>query len=531
MINKSSTALTKEMIKKRLSDKDLQCHYYEAIMNTTTDMIALTDGDRIIDANTAMMNGCDALGKDIFAEDFTFGSFFEPINKFDYIYDGYQDKRWYELLLEGNRNDYRVGIAKDGVVHAFNLTLSLLMPFDGVYVMTLTDVTSIMGYKAVLEEGIKSSMKDREKSQYLLRQYDKAMESSTLVYKCDTNGIITHANKALSEAFLYGYGELIGKHISVLRGPTISDKEYNAVWEKLKMGKAHRGSMENIDKMGGIHYFDVYIVPIFDQEGNIVEFLSLRHEITEVMEGKEAAVKALAEKNKFFDQVSHELRTPLNAIVNFTDQALESFDEIFLDEESRDLVHMYIERSHKNSQHLLHLINSLLDMAKVRSGKEKYEMVTINIVSLVKDVYEATGALNTKPTLEYLLELPEEAIYIQADVLRLRQILSNLISNALKFTERGHVRLRVKEFGKECWIEVEDTGRGISEDKMDRIFEPFEQVAVHDQGTGLGLGIVSEYARGIGMELSVMSTLGVGSSFIIKAPMIENYKEEKTWNI
>lgn len=516
------TTLTKEMIQERLSGKDLQCHYYESIINTTTDMIALTDGDRIIDANTAMMNECAALGKDIFSPSFTFKKFFEVVNKFDYIYDGYQDKRWYKSVLEGEKSDYRVGIAHNGDIHAFNLTLTLLKPFDEVYVMTLTDVTSLMGYKAALEEGIKSSMKDRERSQFLLRQYDKAMESSTLVYKCDTNGIITHVNKALSEVFLYGYGELLGHDVSIFRGPSITNQEYNAIWAKLKSGKTYRGVTENIDRMGGLHYFDVYTVPIVDQEGNIVEFLSLRHEITEVMQGKEAAVKALVEKNKFFDQVSHELRTPLNAIINFTDQALESFDEIFLDEESRDLVHMYIERSHKNSQHLLHLINSLLDMAKLRSGKEKYEMTSISVVPLLQDVYEATGALNVKPSLEYLLELPARDIIIKADVLRLRQILSNLISNALKFTEWGYVRLRVKEFGAECWIEVEDTGRGISEEKIDRIFEPFEQVSAHDQGTGLGLGIVSEYAKGMGMNLSVMSSLGAGSTFIIKIPMIES---------
>jgi PAS domain S-box-containing protein len=521
MLNHTNIPLTKEMIQQRFSGKDLECHYYESIMNTMADMIALTDGDRIIDANIAMAKGCEALGKDIFSPNFTFKNFFEIINKFDYIYEGYQEKRWYESVLEREKNDYRVGIAHNGDIHSFNLTLTPLKPYDEIYVMTLTDVTSLMGYKAALEEGIKSSMKDREKSQFLLRQYDKAMESSTLVYKCDINGIITHANKALSEVFLYGYGELVGCDISVFKGPSVTDEESSAIWAKLKLGKTFRGVTENVDKMGGIHYFDVYMVPIVDQEGNIVEFLSLRHEITEVMQGKEAAVKALAEKNKFFDQVSHELRTPLNAIINFTDQALESFDEIFLDEESRDLVRMYIERSHKNSQHLLHLINSLLDMAKLRSGKEKYEMESVNIVSLLQDVYEATGALNVSPSLEYILELPNRDIFIHADVLRIRQILTNLISNALKFTEWGYVRLRAKVFGEECWIEIEDTGRGIAEDKQSRIFEPFEQVSAHDQGTGLGLGIVSEYAKGMGMNLSLMSALGAGSTFIVKAKIIE----------
>lgn len=531
MLDQSRMALTKEMIEQHLFGEDLKCHYYESIINTTTDLIALTDGDRIIDANTAMVETCNSLEKNIFAEDFSFYSFFEPINKFDYIYDGYQEKRWYEAILEGGKNDYRVGIAKNGVIHAFNLTLVPLKPFESIYVMTLTDVTGLMGYKAALEEGIKSSMKDREKSQFLLRQYDKAMEASTLVYKCDLEGIITYANKALSEVFLYGYGELLGKHVSIFRGPSISDDEYNRIWDRLKKGKIHKGLMENVDKLGGVHYFDVSMVPITSQEGHIVEFLSLRHEITDVMEAKKAAIRTLEEKNKFFDQVSHELRTPLNAIINFTDQALEAYDEILLDEESRELVHMYIERSHKNSQHLLHLINSLLDMAKLRAGKEKYDMEGTNVSEFLQDIYDTTTALNTKMAVEYLLDLPDEEIYIQSDPIRLRQVFANLISNALKFTEWGYVKLSAKAYNGECWIEVEDTGRGISEDKQERIFEPFEQVSVHDQGTGLGLGIVNEYAKGMGMNLSVVSSLGSGSSFIIKAPIINTVQGDESWKI
>jgi signal transduction histidine kinase len=237
------------------------------------------------------------------------------------------------------------------------------------------------------------------------------------------------------------------------------------------------------------------------------------------MEAKEAAIKTLETKNKFFDQVSHELRTPLNAIINFTDSALESFDEILFDEESRELVRMYIERSHKNSKHLLHLINSLLDMAKLRAGKEKYEMVLTDVIPLARDVYESTSGLNTSISVEYLLEQDEEPIFISCDVLRLRQILSNLLSNAFKFTQRGFIRLWVKKVGNECWIGVEDTGVGIPEDNLDRIFEPFEQVGVHDQGTGLGLGIVSEYAKGMGMKLDVASTLNSGSCFTLKIPL------------
>ncbi|MDP3301458.1 MAG: ATP-binding protein [Sulfuricurvum sp.] len=531
MSKQEAELITIATIKKRLNDKDLQCHYYEAIVNSTKDMIALTDGERIIDANTSMIHTCHLMGKTIFSDDFSFSDFFVRIDKFGYIYEGYHNKRWYELALECSDEGCRVGIMNSNAMHSFNLTLTRLEPFEAIYVMTLTDVTSLMGYKTTLEEGIKSSMKDRDRTQFLLRQYDKAIDSATLVYKCDLNGVISYVNKALSKVLLYGYGELIGKNISIFRGPSISDIEYSATWDKLRQGKIHRAILENIDKLGGIHYFDVTMVPIHDENGAIVEFLSLRHEITEVMEAKEEALKTLQEKNKFFDQVSHELRTPLNAIINFTDQALESFDEIFLDEESRDLVRMYIERSHKNSQHLLHLINSLLDMAKLRAGKEKYEMVVINIVTFVQDVYEATDALNDKTTVEYLLELPEKDIFVKGDVLRLRQVLGNLVSNALKFTERGYVRLRVKERDDECLIEIEDTGRGISEDKLDRIFEPFEQVGTHDQGTGLGLGIVSEYIKGMGMRLDVISSVGEGSCFTLKITIIKQPNGDETWKI
>lgn len=531
MSDQTSTPVTKDLLKEELDGKDSQCRYYEAIMNATTDLIALTDGNRIIDANAPMIAFTNQIGKDIFSETFTFADFFEPINKFGYIYDGYTDKRWDELALQGTQEGCRVGIAKDGVVHSFNLTLAPLKPYESIYVMTLTDVTSIMVYKSVLEQGIQKSAKEHEKSQFLLRQYDKAIEAATLVYKCNGDGIITYANKALSKVLLYGYGELIGKHVSILNGPEKSDAEYNEICENLKKGKIYHGVLENLDKLGGSHHFDVTIVPIHDEDGTIVEFVSLRHEITEVFKAKELAIQMLEEKNKFFNQVSHELRTPLNAIINFTDQALESFDEIFLDEESRDLVRMYIDRSYKNSQQLLHLINSLLDMAKLRAGKEKYEMVPTNIVALSRDIYEATGALNEKITLEYLLELPDEAIFIQSDGLRLRQILTNLISNAIKFTEKGHVKLSVKEVDAECWIEIKDTGRGIAEEKMGRIFEPFEQVGVHDQGTGLGLGIVSEYAKGMGMKLNVVSSLGTGSTFILKAPIIKKAEGAGTWTI
>lgn len=521
MVFESSSSATKESIKQQLCGKDLQCRYYEAIVNTTTDLITLTDGVRVIDANKAMVDFCDEMNLNIYGEDFSFTTFFQPIQKFGYVYEGHQGLPWSENVLKHFSSDCKVGILNKGTLRTFNITLRPLEFFKNIYVMTLNDVTEMMGYKAALEEGIKSSVKDRDKTQLLLRQYDKAMEASTLVFKCDTDGIITYANRALSEVLLYGKGELEGKHFSVLRGKSITDKMNEDIWTQVQKGKIYRGTLEITDKLGGSHYLDVSFVPIVDEEKNIVEFFSLSHEITEVVQAKETAIKTLEAKNKFFDQASHELRTPLNAIINFTDSALESFDEILLDEESRELVRMYIERAHNNSQHLLKLINSLLDMAKLRAGKETFTMVSYDARELVNDVFHSTEALNTSMAVDFILESVEESVMIVCDVLKTRQILINLISNALKFTKMGSVKVVLKVESKKCTIEVVDSGLGIPESKLSKIFEPFEQVSANDQGTGLGLGIANEYAKGMKMKLSVKSTLDEGSCFILTIPLVE----------
>lgn len=233
----------------------------------------------------------------------------------------------------------------------------------------------------------------------------------------------------------------------------------------------------------------------------MIEILSIRHEITEMVKAKEEAIRTLEAKTKFFDQVSHELRTPLNAIINFTDQALENFEEMFDEEDTRDLVQMYLERAYKNSQSLLSLINSLLDMAKLNSGKETFAIEPYNVVRLVQETFDNCSSLNTNRGVEYRIKITIIDIWIDCDPLKFRQILANLISNAFKFTQTGFIEVRLSEVNEECWIEVEDSGRGIPAQKLSTIFEPFEQARTSDQGTGLGLSIVRDYSKAMGFAL------------------------------
>ncbi|MDP3464634.1 MAG: PAS domain-containing sensor histidine kinase [Sulfuricurvum sp.] len=523
----SELLVLKEQLKARLRSDDPEYRYYKTIFNSTGDMIAVTDGDVIFDANTSFLNFFESNIKDSL-ESCHFPSLLEKVEKFGYVYEGYQNRHWFDTILEGTKEHYRIGVIKNGILHTFNITLKRLEPLNNIYIATLTNITEMMGYKTVLEEGIRHSVEDRNKTQFLLAQYDKAIEAATLVFKCDVSGIITYANKALSEVLLYGKGELIGQHFSVLRGKSIRDEVYFSIWESVRGGKIYKGTLEIADKVGGSHYLDVSFIPIHDQEKEVVEFFSLSHEITDVMEAKEMAVKTLEAKNKFFDQVSHELRTPLNAIINFTDQALENFEEMFEDDESRELVKMYIKRAYKNSQSLLYLINSLLDMAKLKSGKETFSLGQHDAVALIRETHENCSSLHKNTNLEYRLKINVSMVPIECDPLKFRQVLTNLISNAFKFTKTGFVELSVEEMADEYWIMVEDSGTGIPPEKLSTIFEPFEQVSNQDQGTGLGLSIVYEYCKGMGLRLQCESTLCEGTRFIVIAQKLTP-KEGSEW--
>lgn len=520
----------KMQIKQRLRENDPTFRYYKSLFNFTSDLIAVTDGDAIIDANTAFSEFFAAQGMDIFHPDFSLSKVFQKIDKYGYVYDGYEMRRWFDTILRKEKYHYRVAIEGYERLYHFNVSVQPLAPADDIYVITLTDITEMMGYRYALEENFRSSIEDKEEAQFLLQQYDRAIDVSNLVSKSDLDGTLTYVNDAFCEALNYTREELIGDNILIFCAPDQDDLRYESVWETIEEGNIWKGVLKNVDKGGSIHHFDTTVVPIKDQRGEVVEYLSVRRDITEMVRAKEEAIQTLESKTKFFDQVSHELRTPLNAIVNFTDLALENFDEILEDEVSRDLVKMYMERAYKNAQNLLSLINSLLDMAKLKSGKETFAIEPYNVASLVQDAYESCSSLNKNSHIDYRSKIKINNIWIQCDPLKFKQILTNLISNAFKFTSEGFIEVRVSEEGDACCIEVEDSGIGIPSEKLSRIFEPFEQVRSNDHGTGLGLSIVKEYAQAMGLALNVRSEKGSGSCFTLKTKKLA-IKEESEWVI
>ncbi|MDD2905486.1 MAG: ATP-binding protein [Sulfurimonas sp.] len=498
--------------------------YYKSILNLTNDMIALFDGKRILDANKSFLSFFRDMAIDVYSDDFFLAKYFLKIDKYGYIYDGYLNRSWIENILAAEKEHYRVSISKHEKIYTFGISIKKLEISENIFVITFSDISDLMSYRCLLEEDVRSSHYEKENTQYILNQYNHAIDTSNLVARCDLQGNITYVNDALCATLEYNKEELLGKSIAIMFEQNSEIMCQKIAWQNVYNGDIWKGIVKNIGKYGSVHYFATTIIPIQNKENQIIEILSIRHDITEMVKAKEEALKTLEAKSKFFDQVSHELRTPLNAIVNFTDQALESYDEIVTDEESRLLVKRFLQRAYANAENLLELINSLLDIAKMKSGKTEFKHEPHNAIILAKEAFENCFSLQQYEEVAYSFETLEQEVFIECDGFKLKQIITNLISNALKFTKSGYVKVRVSSTPTECSIEVFDTGIGIPKDKINTVFEPFEQVRDHGFGTGLGLNIVREYAQAMHMKVAVDSQENQGSCFGLVAKKLAKVK-------
>ncbi len=249
----------------------------------------------------------------------------------------------------------------------------------------------------------------------------------------------------------------------------------------------------------------------------VSEELALTHRDLETQ--NRALEAATAAKSQFMANMSHEIRTPLGAMLGFAD--LLTAPELA---ESDRLNYALIIR--RNGEHLLNLINDLLDLAKIESGKLSLEQLEFPLGDLLQDVLALMQGRALEQGLEFgidfLTPLPAR---ILSDPTRLRQLLLNLVGNAIKFTEAGSVRLAAgyDPISSELWFAIVDTGIGMSPEQLDRLFTPFEQadssMTRRFGGTGLGLAICKPLAQALGGDLTVLSQLGKGSTFTLRFPV------------
>ncbi|MEP7285362.1 MAG: GAF domain-containing protein [Chloroflexota bacterium] len=234
-------------------------------------------------------------------------------------------------------------------------------------------------------------------------------------------------------------------------------------------------------------------------------------------------------KSEFLANMSHELRTPLNSIIGYAEVMLDGIDGDLPEDALED-----IGAIHGSGQHLLSMINDILDLAKIEAGRMELDLDTVHFADVATEVQQITSILLKDKPVQLVIDLAPELPDVWADQVRLRQILNNLVSNASKFTNEGEIRVRAAYAGERQFgdgstkdmilVEVIDTGEGIAPENLDLVFQQFRQADSSSTrkagGTGMGLAITRHLVQMHGGELSVSSTVGEGSNFWFTIPAV-----------
>jgi PAS domain S-box-containing protein len=258
--------------------------------------------------------------------------------------------------------------------------------------------------------------------------------------------------------------------------------------------------------------------PHRDETGTIDAWLGIAVDIEERKRAEEEALAASQAKSEFLASMSHELRTPLNAIGGYGELLAMGVHGSLNAEQAQD-----IARIRRSQQHLLTLINDVLNFARVDAGQAEYRLTSVPVDEALHDTETMIAPQIIAKNLRYTFKGADKTASVLADPEKLQQIVLNLLSNAVKFTDAGGcITLSARLAGKCVEISVEDTGAGIAREKLDRIFDPFVQAERRlnqpVQGVGLGLAISRDLAHGMGGELTVESTIGKGSTFTLSLP-------------
>lgn len=386
---------------------------------------------------------------------------------------------------------------------------------DNISLEMLVDLMSqLVVERAKYQSDLSSS---EEKYKYVVNSVKE------VIFQTDINGNWTFLNPAWTEVTGFSLSESLGKSYRTYLHPDdieVNVKQFENMFSK-KIDSLHE-QMRFITKQGGYKWIEIFTKHTFDGDHKISGTLGTLTDITQrkkneedLIKTKEDAEEATRVKSEFLAMMSHEIRTPMNGVIGMTGLLLETE----LAPEQRE----FVETIRISGDTLLTLINDILDFSKIESGKMELEEHPFDLKECIEDAYDLLASKAVKKKLD-LLHLIENDVpdFIVGDVTRLRQILVNLINNAIKFTEEGEVFVSVKKMHRidnslELQFSVKDTGIGISEDKIDKLFGSFSQLDSSTTrkygGTGLGLAICKRLVNLMGGKIWVESNESVGSTF------------------
>lgn len=371
------------------------------------------------------------------------------------------------------------------------------------------------GYDRDIEEKIASEI--------LLRKFSQAVQqTSASVVITNTKGEIEFVNPRFTEVTGYTFEEALGNNPRILKSGEQPSEYYKTLWDTISSGNVWRGEFHNKRKNGELYWELASIAPIISEEGVITHYLAVKDDITErkkveadLILIKEQAIAASNAKSEFLANMSHEIRTPLNGVIGFTD--------LLKNTPLTPLQKQYVDNANVSGLTLLAIINDILDFSKIEAGMMELEIIKTDMYELFENSVDIVRYAADIKNIEILLNIDSNMPrYAMVDPVRIKQILANLMGNAIKFTGIGEVELKVRyksinHTSGEFLISVRDTGIGISEEQKVKLFHAFSQGDTSTTrkfgGTGLGLTISDMITQKMGSKIHFESVLGEGSTF------------------
>jgi len=456
-------------------------------------------------------------------------------------------------LLEGRQSRLVVETRhqrKDGSCYSVEVRLQIVHGDPPIFVAVIEDIS------------------ERQRTSEKMRKLSSALEASQdIVFITDKHGVIEYVNPAFETSTGYSAEDALGRRPNLLNSFKQDSVFYHRLWGTIASGQHFQGTIINRKKSGELYYEEKTITPIRNDKGEICNYVSTGRDVTEremarqqlqeknkqlemeiieresvqaelrkhrahlselvdqrtleLAKARDEAIEANSAKTRFLMNMSHELRTPLNAIIGYSELLKEELQENGADEFIQD-----IEKISLSGNHLLGLINDLLDLSRVEVGKLELEAAAFSLPDLVKSVEYAVQPLMAKNKNRFIIHGTFDNLVMIGDVKRIRQILVNLAANAGKFTQDGEVSLSIRPYqAKQVeWMEfkISDNGIGIARDKIKNLFHEFiqadENISVKYGGTGLGLAISKKLCESMGGDITVQSEIGAGSVFTINLP-------------
>ena len=390
------------------------------------------------------------------------------------------------------------------------------------------DQSAIIGYLLIGTDN--TARKQVEAERMLLDQrvrdqqfYTRSLIESNIdaLITTDPRGIITDVNKQMEALTGCTRDELIGAPFK----DYFTDPERAEAGIKLVLGESKLTDYELTARArDGKETVVSYNASTFhDRDRKLQGVFAAARDVTERKRYEQSLQQANRAKSVFLANMSHEIRTPMNAILGFSQLMLR-------DQDLTPRQCQYLGTINRSGEHLLALINDILEMSKIEAGRTTLNPSTFDLPVLLKDLEMMFRVRTDEKKLSFSVEtIGDVPQFIVTDINKLRQVFINVLGNAVKFTEQGGIGLRVRAdregvMGPRLRVEVEDTGPGISPDDQDKLFRHFEQTKTGQQagtGTGLGLAISREFVRLMGGDITVSSQVGKGSIFVIHLPLKE----------